>query len=506
LIGLLLFALVVLVRLPSIQQPLDNDSGAVAYHARLITQGEPLYGSHHPNHHLPGPAYTYAAIFFLLGDASVSLKIALVFWVWLNAWVLYLIGKRLNGRLAGALVAVFFALVNSMTNLMGDTAETENFSNLPLTLCFWLGLILLQKKSRPHAYILVGALGAAAFLYKANYLAALGAIGGALFLDAILEKNLSAWIEFFQRGLAILAGVALTLSAVSAYFISHGLFERLLLVFQLGSRYIGYGDAKPVYYIFLGPITVLLTVNPILVFFGLLHAGRCLIHLRRTLSEERFKGLAQTALLLWLLGSILEAGILRTPFRHYVLLVVPPLALLASLEIALIWKRIVPSGGNKLPARAWIPITMILAVLANSLYTSQDYLGGYFQYLNGQITWTEFVQNHTFLGEERTASVETAQYLAEHTHPDETIFLWTDQAQIYYLANRRSSADIIWPFYIPSLGDPRRVLVSKPRYIVTGPLFLPVEKMPAWLGEELDNHYVLETTIKDRQLYRRVSP
>ncbi|MCZ7666108.1 MAG: hypothetical protein M5U34_02115 [Chloroflexi bacterium] len=32
----------------------ENDSGDHAYHARLILRGEPLYGDHHPDHHMPG--------------------------------------------------------------------------------------------------------------------------------------------------------------------------------------------------------------------------------------------------------------------------------------------------------------------------------------------------------------------------------------------------------------------------------------------------------------------
>src|SRR5262245_37622092 len=106
--GLLLFVFVVLVRLPSIEQPLDNDSGAVAYEARLILHGEPLYGTHHPAHHLPGIFYTYALIFGLLGDSAVSLKIFLIPWMWLNAWILYHIGSTLKSQAAGILAAVFF--------------------------------------------------------------------------------------------------------------------------------------------------------------------------------------------------------------------------------------------------------------------------------------------------------------------------------------------------------------------------------------------------------------
>ncbi len=85
---LLLILVVIIVRLPAFELPIDNDSGANAYHARLINQGEPLYSTHHSAHHLPAIYYTYATIFRLLGDRPVSLQLFLVFWMSLNGLII----------------------------------------------------------------------------------------------------------------------------------------------------------------------------------------------------------------------------------------------------------------------------------------------------------------------------------------------------------------------------------------------------------------------------------
>ena len=75
---LALLLLVVLLRLPFVGQPFENDSSAIAYNARLISRGEPLYGSHHPTHHMPAVYYTYAAAFTLFGDQVESVKALLI--------------------------------------------------------------------------------------------------------------------------------------------------------------------------------------------------------------------------------------------------------------------------------------------------------------------------------------------------------------------------------------------------------------------------------------------
>ncbi len=501
--AILILALVVLVRLPSIQQPLDNDSGAIAYHARLINQGEPLYGTHHPAHHLPGSYYTYAFIFRILGDNPASLKIALIFVVWLTAWLLFLLGRQLAGEKAGFLAAAFFALIGSMTNLLGDSAEIELFANLPLTLGIWLAARLIQKRSQPAVYILAGMVGALAFLYKVNYLASLAALGVAILLEAVLEKKNTGWITFIWRSLALLCGVGIVLGPVVGYFISLGYWERFLLVFQMGVNYVGMNQAQPVSFFILIPILIILQANAALFVISMVGAIRIIKQTPQVLRSDRSQGLVHILVVTWLVVSIFEVGSSRMPFPHYGLLLIPPLSLVTALEIIAIYKQI-PKSSFRL---ACLPALMVAMIIANTLFTSRNYLGGYFQYITGQKTCTEFVRQDTGLGDQKNEAILTANYLASHTFPTETIFLWSDQAQIYYHANRRASTDIIWPQYIAALGSPERVFVSRPRYIVIGPVFLKnYQTPPDWLVQELASHYSYETTIGPNSLYRRKTP
>ena len=501
-----LLALIVLVRLPTLQPFLDSDSGAVAYHARLISQGEPLYGSHHSNHHLPGTFYTYAFIFWLLGDSSLSIKIALILWVWLTAWLLYLVGKEMNGMWVGRWAAVFFSVITSMTFLFGDVGKVEMFGNLPLTLGIWLGLRLIKKRSRPAAYILLGVVGGVAILYKALYLTGLASIGVVILVDAILTRNRSAWIEFFQRGLAMLLGLGIVFVPVVGYFISQGLLARSLLVFSLGKTYVAtYQNLNlPVIYVLLLPVVLLWLVNPIYAVLGGIHAARLLSKIPATLRGDRTEGLTSIFLVSWLLVSMIGTGILRQVAFYYGLVLIPPVSILAAMELSAI-KQYVVKARNSFN---WLPALLAVLLLANTISShSKDYIVGYLQYLTGQVTLDQFVRADTTSGLEKVDSMLTAQYLADHTTPDETIFMWSDQAQTYYFANRRASADVLWPLHLVLMGQPERAFISHPRYVVLGTInTLLGDEYPTWLAQELENNYTYETTIGPNELYRRKAP
>jgi len=280
----------------------------------------------------------------------------------------------------------------------------------------------------------------------------------------------------------------------------------LLLVFQLGTLYVGLQEAQPAIYILLYPAVRLLVVNAALLIMGVVSTIRLLASLPKTLSEDRTKGLIRILLVTWLLASIVEAGFSRLSYPHYTLLVIPPLSLLAALEISILQGQLSQSKSKKQWSRAWFPALLVVTIILNSGYTSRKYILGYFLYSSGQITYTEFIRDDTILGKARVESVEIAQYINSHTSMDQTIFVWSDQAEIYYLANRRSSSDVIWPVYVPIMGDPERVFKTRPAYIVLGSASFDVDPDPAWLAKELEKNYFLETTISDNTLYKRINP
>ncbi len=494
---LLLGLLVVLLRLPSLGV-FDKDSGAIAYHARQIIEGQPLYSTHHPAHHLPGAFYTYAAIFALFGDQFTSVKIALIFWSWLNAWVIYLIGRKAGNVLGGALASLFFVIVNALPILHGDTAEIEQFANLPLSLTILAASNILSGHKPVGWYLLVGFLGGISFLYKVTFVHALAAVGITLLIVTLLRRDRSAWAALFKAGSYALAGFVAPLAVVAAYFAAVGAWPGLLLVFQLGTSYVGRLDS-PLYSTILFPLFMVARANLALTVLGLIGLVQTLRRAGQAIEREPAAGPVRLMLVVWLVTSVFAEGISRFPFAYYGLLVVPPLSLLAGTEIGQLWER----SRSERPL-AWVAGLFFAAVFLNGFILSRQYFGAYLQYRLGNISETAFLREGPTMGADHLESLEVADYVRLRSTPDDLIFVWSDNVQIYYFADRRTPAYLLWPQYLDE-GAIIEVLAKKPLYVVVSPKL--VFNIPTdFLLQEISGDYSLETVIGELQVFRRNSP
>jgi len=242
-IFLILALLTIAIRLPSFIEPLDNDGGAIAYQARQIIRGEPLYGSHHPDHQLPGVFYTAALGFKLLGDNQISLKIIIIPFILACAWLLFIMGRSNADDLTGFLAAVFYILVSAQILLTGTMVKIEPFANFPITAGVLGTIILLRKDAPARQFFWVGVIGAICILYKPIFVTPLAVAGIGILATSWLErKKTSAWKTAFLRIIWMSVGLILPLTLVGAYFASIGLWNRLLLVFTLGVSWINNTD------------------------------------------------------------------------------------------------------------------------------------------------------------------------------------------------------------------------------------------------------------------------
>jgi len=349
--------------------------------------------------------------------------------------------------------------------------------------------------------------GAISFLYKANYLSSLGSVCFGLFLLALIDHRREAWLELVQRAVAILMGAAIPLGLVLAYFVGVGALPGLQMIFPLGSEYLVRNNTFPLFYIFLMAPILVANANVLLVLIGLYGAGRTLFSLPQTFRNDNQRGVSDIIILFWLLTSVAIAGISRLFFPHYSLLAVPPLAMFCALEIARLFERRLPH--RPAPARwnLYAGTALLLAVLANSLFSAREYIDGYLRYVTGKISLNEFIMQDTLLGPNRVNAIQLAGYIRAHTTPDDTIFAWSDEAEIYYLAGRRSSANSIWPSYISRLETPEDIFASRPKYILVGSTYFERSfVLPDWLIEELTQSYHFETTLAGHNIYLRQAP
>lgn len=505
-IVVVLALLVALLRSPSLEQPFDNDSGAIAYHARKIVRGEPLYSTHHPNHHMPATYYLYALAFSLFGDSLWSVKFFLLLWTIVMVYLLYRLGLLMTGdKIAGALAAAFYALLSSHVHLLGHTAEIELFANLPRVAGALVLLHLIARRAAAWKFVFVGMLGSAAFLFKAVYISPWALAGVVLFVEFWLARSKRAvWRETVVRGLWVAGGAVIGLLPVVIYFALVGLLPRFLAVFTLGRGYVSFRTAAAPgpEYMFLFPFVGLSENNVALVIFSIASSAMAVVNLLRGRYKQNRQCLTEFYVVAWYAISFLEAGVTRIHFSHYYLLVLPPLVLLAAwflLRLYRVGKN--RSRATRFAVFAFLTLSLV-SVLFFSVVLNYNYYYRYLEYKFGPGTWHDFVLKGTSGGRGLMRVQELADYVAARTSPSDYIYYWSGYTQIYYLADRRCPIEVVWPMYVESLGPYQRIFSPRTKYVILG----ESNNVPRadWLYEELEGKYVLETVIDEQEVYRRI--
>lgn len=500
-VAIILALLVILLRLPSLEHPFDNDSAANAYHARLIVRGEPLYSSHHPAHHLPAVYYIYALAFVLFGDRVWSVKFLLLVWTIVTLYLLYQLGTFLIGKIAGLFAAIFYAILSAHLWMWGNSAEIELFANLPRIASFLVLIYLTKSYPLSHQpaltwkFVFVGLLSAVTFLFKAIYVSPLILTGIVLVMELWPNRTrMDAWRITLLRGFWVGTGFAAGLLITASYFAFLGLLPRLWLVFTLGQTYTHLPTIEFQYTIFY-PLVGLGYNNLALLTFSL--AGLIII-----LTDKTRRSTNLLLVVMWYILSFIEAGALVRVFRfYYYLLIVPSLALLAAWFLLKIYRDL-----SRL-YRPWVAPTVLGVLLATTFIVSTvqnfNFYYHYIRYKVGQETFRDFLQYGSPFGPQLIQLQELADYIQQRTIPADNIYYWSEDVQLYYLADRRCAIDIIWSLYVDATGPRQRIFAPNTKYVI-----IDTSRPQAdwfWLYPELTRNYNLETVIYGQEIYRRLN-
>lgn len=500
-ITFLAFALLlILVRYPSFEIPLDTDSSANAFLARQMLRGESLYGKFHPGHHLPGIYYTVELAFELFGDNDRAPKLLLIPWALACAWLLYLMGRSFFDEQTGVLGAVFFILVSSQVWVTGMTVEMEHFANLPLIAGVFLTIHLFRKQAPPWQFLWIGVLGAISILYKVTFIAPLIVTGLSIIVLAWSKRREPGiWKTMLRQTIWLTTGLVICLVFVAVYFARLGLWERFMLTFEFGSIYFNNPDLMGASWLprpFGFPLFWMSLNNIALLIFGLFGAYRLTL---RALPIQDTNSLTDFALVLWLVVSLALAGLRGGGFAHYVLPVIPPLALIAAIEISTMyksWETSSPINFAKLGAGVLISLIGI-----NFIWANHELYNHYLSYKFGRTSYEYFLRS---VSEGGYASQAVARYVKAHTNPDDFVYAWSIYMDLFYYADRLPPIDILWPSFVSATGSPDRIFNPNTKYIV---LDTPERyKRPQWLMDGLATDYYLETTVEGWEIYRRDSP
>ncbi|MGI9292109.1 MAG: hypothetical protein ACR2QG_12645, partial [Gammaproteobacteria bacterium] len=345
------------------------------------------------------------------------------------------------------------------------------------TLALCSAAVLVCSESRRNFDIAAGALLSLGILFKTT------GVVYALPLTLYLYLCSSSFKEFFIRGLWMAAGGIAMATVPLAYFIWHGaLGSALDSLIQRGSAYGGFMRNSPESILFqlrsyLGKSIGLIAVLPLLRLFSL-EPG-----------ERRFLPLG--TFILTTIALVLLQG--RGWFYHMV-----PFIAACSLSAGICLGYVIRTGKH------WVRLTSLIIFGITLIYIWGNMNLSWYKYANymaGNVSY----ENHLQLFDKgwmapHTESRQIGDYIRENTSPEDRIFVWGMESQIYIYADRM--------FIGPSFNDapiwhPQLAEVKPDYFMAKRELFYKALRSnpPAYFVVTRDDANPVEPTPSDLSLF-----
>jgi hypothetical protein len=486
LLAVLVFGLTLAIRIRLLGIPLERDEGEYAYAGQLMLQGIAPYKLAY-NMKFPGTYAAYAAIMSIFGETIVGIHLGLLVVNAATIVLIFFLGRRLLNSTAGIAAAASYAVLSISPSVLGLAGHATHFVMLPVVGGSLL-LLNLKQSDRPAFGRLFGSglLFGVALLMKQP--AVFFVLFAAIYLLCRDMRSRLGLKAILLRNLTFGAGVILPFALTCLVLWSAGVFPQFW--FWTVEYALQYGSLTSLakgaeYFRHIG--------------MGVLEAGWALWALA---GFGLFAGLCSKATRAstgWMLGLLacsacaLSQGLY---FRqHYFILILPAISLLAG------------AGINKLSDLAaqyttgvarFIPLFLFGAALGLPLFQERKI---FFEASPAEACRIIYKANPF------PESIRIAQYLREHTSPDDTIAILGSEPQIYFYSHRHSATGYIYTYGLVekqtyALRMQREMIheisLARPKFII----FVAVDgswlRMPgserlifSWLNEYAEQNYTL---------------
>lgn len=218
LVSLLFFAA---LRFHFRNMPLERDEGEYAYMGQLLLHGVPPYKLAYTMK-LPGTCIAYAAMMAAFGETPAGIRLGMILVTSLCAILIFLLGKRLYGSLAGSVAGITYVFLAIRPGVLGMDGHATHF----VVLFALAGILLLLRSIERGKTILFFASGLSfglAFLMKQPGIF-FGFFGGCYWLWVEWKRGIN-WKNIAVRGGALTLGAALPYAAVCLWLLRAGVFS-----------------------------------------------------------------------------------------------------------------------------------------------------------------------------------------------------------------------------------------------------------------------------------------
>jgi hypothetical protein len=469
----LLLACFAVLRLRFLEVPLERDEGDYAYIAQLMLQGVPPYSGAHEMRP-PGIFGAYALILAAFGHSHQAIRLGLLLVNAASIALVYGLGARLVGALAGLVAAAVYGAFSLSPALLGFTANTEHFVLLPALGGF---LLLLPEQREPRRLFASGLCFGVALLMKQHAVFFAAYAGGLVLWRELRGAEPLGSRAPLTRLLAFLSGGLLPgVLALGLLAVAGSLEDFWFWCVTYPREYVTATSATTGWRNLLATLPGALRGNAGLWALGA--AGLVVLFSGPRAGAVRgfVTGLGIASLLAVCVGL---------KFRHHgYLFLAPPIALLAGVAADAACGRMVRLGRSTLAGATGIAL-IVLPVL-HLLVLERDVL---FR-LDPTAVSRRIYRTNPF-----PESLVIGRYLAEHSGPDERIAVLGSEPQIYFYARRRAATSTILTYplmqahpYARTMQEEmiREIETERPRYLVF------VSSNTSWLVRPNSDRHLFE--------------
>jgi len=453
LILLLIFSLQIALRLPYLNEPLERDEGAYAYVAQRILAGELPYRDAYDNKP-PGVYYIYAGVFKVFGDTFSVLRNFTLFFSLLITLSVFAVGYLIWGGAGGLISAFLYALFSGGPYVQGTSANTETFMVFPLILALFFFMLAVKKPADKLNLLIAGFFSGMALMIKQaavfNFLALL------LFSFVLPGQDLKGRVK---SGMVLFLGFMIAPVVFLLYFWLKGALPDLLKAAILDNLNFVGGRAWHWSYV----PTILLRENSILWILAISSAVYIFCQ------DRKFELLVLAG---WAIFSLAGVFAGKSFFGHYFIQVIPGLAILSSYAITRFFDKPPDFLSRSIIYLSFFVLMLIiLSFQIDFLLSSPD-----------EISLKKYgIPNFVI-------AKPVADYIKSNTRPEDSIYVWGAEGEIYFYARRKSASKYFYYYQLEKSEQLRLWLMedlrrNEPKYLIW--------TNPAAGFAELSNHVSL---------------
>ncbi|HEU0208841.1 MAG TPA: glycosyltransferase family 39 protein [Candidatus Udaeobacter sp.] len=453
-LAIIVFALVSSIRIRLLGIPLERDEGEYAYAGQLMLQGIPPYKLAY-NMKFPGTYAGYALIMSMFGQTIHGIHLGLLLINAATIALIFLIGRRLVDWLAGITAATCYAILSVSPSVLGLAAHATNFVMLPVLA--GILLILDSRESQQHAVTRLCVsgllLGVGLLMKQPAFLFVAFGVSYVVWKDGQARRPFK---QIVVRVLAFGIGSVLPMAITSLILWQAGVIDKFWFwtinyAWQYGSI-VQLSQAPRLFFESANEV-----IGPnwgIWALAGIgLAAGLC----------HRVTRASMTFLITFFLFSALALCVGFYFRYHYFIFILPAVSLLAGSGLSLFGGLF---AGRMIFLRL-VPLLVFAAALSLPILSQRKVF-----FETSPIDACRMIYPDSPFPE----SIKIADYIREHSTPDDTIAVLGSEPQIYFYSKRHSATGYIYTYplmepqkYAQQMQEEmiREIERARPRYLVS---------------------------------------